>query len=100
MTKPNLKQLATREFTDFTDWLKRPSTIFENDKVEVWIKNEGGWCTMTAMQKDEKLNGRRYSEILKVGYFDPQEGWKVSEHLDKNYPVWVTTTKRLWGVVR
>lgn len=100
MTKLNLKQLATREFTDFTDWRKRPVTIFENSKSEVWIKNEDGFCTMQAMQKSEKLSGRRYSKVLTVGYCDPQEGWKVSEHLKKDYPTWAKATKRLWGVAR
>ncbi len=97
--KLNLKQLATREFIDFTDWLKRPSTIFESSKAKVWIKNEDGFCTMTAMQKSEKLSGRRYSKVLTIGYFD-KDKWVVSNCLKKDYPGWVIDTKRLWGVVR
>lgn len=99
MTILNLKQLATREFTEFADWKKRPMTIFENSKQEVWIKDAGGFCTMQARQKSKKLSSRRHSEVLTVGYLDPKEGWKVSEHLEANYPVWVQTTKRLWGMM-
>ncbi len=96
----NLKQLATREFTEFTDWQKRPMTIFESPKVEVWIKNEGGFATLTMMKKG-KLSGRKYSEKLTVGYHNPKVGgWVVSEHLEKNYPMWVTTTKRLCGMAK
>ena len=95
----NLKQLATTELTEFSDWKKEDHTIFENDKHLVWIKNEGGFCTMHAMQKSPSLTGRKYSEVLTIGYTDFKiNEWVVSEHLEANYPMWVQATKRLWGM--
>ena len=95
----NLKELAIKEFNTFGEWLRGDPTIFENDKHLVWITNQDGWCVMEAMQKNVKLTGRRYTKALIIGYCDPQEGWKISEHLEASYPVWVQATKRLWGVV-
>ncbi len=95
-----LKEMALTRFENFDSWLREASTIFNNSKVEVWIKNEGGWCTMQAMKDHKRLTGRKYSKCLVIGYYSPSDKtWVISEHLNDNYPAWTQETKRLWGMV-
>ncbi len=100
MTDKTLKDMALTRFEDFDSWLREASTIFNNGKVEVWIKNQDGFCTMQAMKNHKRLTGRKYSECLVIGCYRPDNGWVKSPHLEKRYPIWVQETKQLWGVVR
>jgi len=95
-----LLELAQAELANRSQWYNGETvTIWQSGDRMAWLKNEGGWITLTVFKDAPKLTGRKYSQPLPVGHLDPTcQLWLESENVLVEYPLWAAQTRRQMGV--
>lgn len=90
-----LLDLAIEQIKARTQWDNEAVVIWQDGKRQAYLKNESGFITLRLFENAAKLNERKYSKPLTVGYFDPSCSlWEVAADARNNYLSWVAETKK------
>lgn len=87
-----LEQLRSRE-----QWYNGETiTLSSKGQVQIWLKNQGGFIQMIGFKDAHRLDRRRYTRPLVIGYYDPQHCiWQESENARADYGEWSRQAKQL-----